>query len=131
MPKLRQCVSCGSTTMLPHARRYCPTCRSIKRKNYHMEPERRSQNNTARKARRAASKGTLVKLPCFCGNPNVQGHHPDYTKPLEVIWLCARHHVQLHSILRNGDSKERVQILNRLSELEARKMKELKLRAED
>jgi len=24
-------------------------------------------------------------------------HHPDYSKPLEVIWLCRRHHKRLHA----------------------------------
>lgn len=41
--------------------------------------------------------GRLVKEPCeICGSLDVHGHHPDYTKPLEVSWLCAEHHKQIH-----------------------------------
>lgn len=37
---------------------------------------------------------TLSKSPCNeCGNTNVQAHHEDYLKPLEVVWLCKEHHV--------------------------------------
>lgn len=31
-----------------------------------------------------------------CGDENTDGHHADYSKPLEVIWLCRIHHQQLH-----------------------------------
>ena len=27
----------------------------------------------------------------------VEAHHEDYAKPLEVVWLCGRHHRQLHA----------------------------------
>ena len=30
----------------------------------------------------------------------VEGHHPDYSKPLEVIWMCRRCHFDLHKKLR-------------------------------
>ena len=37
--------------------------------------------------------GILVRQPCgACGNPKVEAHHTDYTKPLEVQWLCKEHH---------------------------------------
>lgn len=45
----------------------------------------------------AIKKGALAKLACMeCGDPEVEGHHPDYSKPLDVVWLCVAHHKQLH-----------------------------------
>ena len=31
-----------------------------------------------------------------CGRENAVGHHPDYAKPLDVIWLCKIHHRERH-----------------------------------
>lgn len=43
------------------------------------------------------SKGNIVRMPCRdCGATEVQGHHPDYSKPLDVIWLCSTHHAEEH-----------------------------------
>ena len=48
--------------------------------------------------RNAVASGKIEKLPCeICGNLKSQGHHEDYSKPLEVKWLCAKHHAELHS----------------------------------
>ncbi len=39
--------------------------------------------------------GKIKKLPCRdCGSKNVHAHHPDISKPLEVIFLCPLHHRQ-------------------------------------
>ena len=42
--------------------------------------------------------GRLVPRPCErCGHAiNVQAHHEDYTKPLEVVWLCPPCHGARH-----------------------------------
>lgn len=31
-----------------------------------------------------------------CGEKKTQAHHPDYSKPLDIIWLCKKHHAELH-----------------------------------
>lgn len=49
--------------------------------------------------RRAVRTGEIIKpLRCEkCGvEEELHGHHADYTKPLEVTWLCARCHRQAH-----------------------------------
>lgn len=46
-----------------------------------------------RKLNHAIEYNRITKKPCRdCGNLKVEGHHPDYSKPLEVIWLCRRCH---------------------------------------
>lgn len=44
----------------------------------------------------AIRSGKLVKSPCWCGSKRVEGHHPDYSKPLKVVWLCHKHHKEVH-----------------------------------
>lgn len=45
----------------------------------------------------ALETGKLKRIPCeVCGEIKVDAHHVDYTKRLEVMWLCRRHHIQWH-----------------------------------
>jgi hypothetical protein len=42
-------------------------------------------------------KGFIKKADCVeCGSPESEMHHPDYDKPIEIVWLCREHHVELH-----------------------------------
>lgn len=44
----------------------------------------------------AVESGRLNRKPCeICGSEQSEAHHHDYTKPLDVYWLCTRHHRQL------------------------------------
>lgn len=58
-------------------------------------PEKRRAHEMVRQA---LLKGTLVKQPCEdCGtDKHVDAHHDDYSKPLEVSWLCRRDHMRRH-----------------------------------
>ena len=46
----------------------------------------------------AIALGKLTKQPCeVCGSTKrVNAHHDDYSKPLEVRWLCPKHHSEWH-----------------------------------
>lgn len=45
----------------------------------------------------AIRSGKLNVFPCSkCGAINSEAHHEDYSKPLEVIWLCPKHHAERH-----------------------------------
>lgn len=49
------------------------------------------------KLARAVKCGVVQKLPCFvCGNELSEAHHPSYDLPLDVVWLCAVHHKEIH-----------------------------------
>lgn len=41
----------------------------------------------------AIFRGDLIRQPCeVCGKRNVDAHHDDYARPLDVRWLCRSHH---------------------------------------
>jgi len=53
--------------------------------------------NAQAAARYAIEVGRLVRGVCAeCGAVKVHAHHADYGKPLEVEWLCSRHHKLRH-----------------------------------
>lgn len=53
------------------------------------------------KVARALKNGTLERMPCcMCGTlKNIHAHHDDYSKQLEVMWLCVIHHKSRHAYL--------------------------------
>lgn len=40
----------------------------------------------------AKRKGILIPQPCSACGKKAEAHHNDYTKPLEIVWLCRQHH---------------------------------------
>ncbi|HJV75392.1 MAG TPA: hypothetical protein VJ654_14290 [Noviherbaspirillum sp.] len=49
----------------------------------------------------------IEKWPCqICGSAKVEGHHADYDKPLDVVWLCNKHHREAHALVANDERKE-------------------------
>ena len=50
---------------------------------------------------KAIKKGILSRMPCeVCGKIEVDAHHEDYSKPLDVKWLCRNHHAEHHAKAR-------------------------------
>ena len=52
----------------------------------------------------AVRDGRLKKRPCeACGSTTrINAHHPDYSKPLEVVWLCSICHAATHKEARRA-----------------------------
>ncbi len=44
----------------------------------------------------AIKSGKLVRQPCEKCGRKAQAHHEDYSKPLDVMWLCFTHHREQH-----------------------------------
>lgn len=67
----------------------------MKRSQYGRNPE---QRRVWRKVQTALTNGTLIK-PSRCescdAEVSLEGHHEDYSKPLEVIWLCRLCHAHV------------------------------------
>lgn len=60
-------------------------------------PIERQKINTRNSTRRAIISGRILRQPCeICGDVQVEAHHDDYSKRLEIRWLCKRHHTDLH-----------------------------------
>ena len=60
-------------------------------------PERRKAHHTLRYA---VIKGIVKPHPCWVCGEKAEAHHPDYSSPLDVVWLCSVHHSQTHALLK-------------------------------
>ncbi len=40
----------------------------------------------------------IQKSACFCGQKKVEAHHSNYNSPLDVTWLCRKHHLAWHRL---------------------------------
>lgn len=54
--------------------------------------------------RHAVEQGTLLRQPCErCRALKTHAHHDDYSKPLDVRWLCIQHHADHHVAMREAE----------------------------
>lgn len=86
----------------------------LKRKRpYNKERRKQLLNPKKEKSRSlfryAVKIGQIVRKPCeVCGKPRAEGHHSDYNKPLEVMWLCRIHHAEWHRNNKAVEPKEQL-----------------------
>ena len=110
--KTKVCPICGGAMY-----RYsllCKNCRSqsgkqngnwkggISKNNYAYKLVQKERYPERVKARdvliHAIKDGRIQRGRCEeCGEENAQAHHDDYSKPLEVRWLCRKHHAEIKS----------------------------------
>lgn len=67
--------------------------------NRQKSARQRAKNPVKYLARIKAARYLEKNLQCSVEGCSVPGerHHPDYSKPLEVVYLCKKHHMELHS----------------------------------
>jgi len=63
-----------------------------------MSEEQRRKDTCRSYAHVYLRRGKLVRKDCAsCGSGETQMHHPDYSRPLHVVWLCRPCHLELHA----------------------------------
>lgn len=72
--------------------------KELARKRFQEDYTNNKQKYSAQRAiRRLIKLGMITRQPCErCGNGNGCAHHPDYSKPFDVVWLCQSHHAEEH-----------------------------------
>lgn len=73
----------------------------------------RQENPAAYKAQTALNNalrdGRIIKRPCeLCERADVHAHHRDYSRPLDVIWLCPKCHHRLHAVFPELEGANKV-----------------------
>jgi len=109
-------ASCQSCLKQRDAARYKTEreLRSARQKSYLATPEGKAAHKRAtekwqeqNKLRRAAhvilnnalKYKTIERQLCWVCGTKAEAHHPDYSRPLDVVWLCKKHHHEVHQMI--------------------------------
>lgn len=66
-------------------------------RRYAAKPENRLKIQARNKIKHLCRVGKVTRGPCeVCGGSPTHAHHDDYTKPLDVRWLCRQCHDAVH-----------------------------------
>ena len=113
---MRMCINCGESFSPTGKGSRCVPCRRVWdrewrarrkaagnpvvstptppewRKEWMSHPEQKRRAAARAACRRAIKSGRLVKQGCAVCGSRAEPHHHDYSKPLDVRWLCHGHH---------------------------------------
>ena len=65
--------------------------------DYRESPDVKGKRLTHAAVQMAIRNGKLKRMPCMiCGNEKTDAHHDNYSRPLDVVWLCRLHHAERH-----------------------------------
>lgn len=107
-----ECSSCRGvieSNRVASNQKFCKECQRVylneyrTKKNYLTIGKNTKTKHYARTyANTYLKRGKLKKKPCeVCGASEVEMHHEDYSKPLQVNWLCRKHHMDNHKKTKN------------------------------
>lgn len=88
------CKDCVRTRVLAHRSLNLEMIRAYDRSRGYRVYDR-NKERARQLVYNAVRRGELQKQPCWCGAPG-EAHHHDYSRPLDVDWLCKTHHGMEH-----------------------------------
>lgn len=96
---MKSCSNCDNPRR--KSGNYCLSCHAGKqrefRQHHSLTESQRMKMNARSYLHVYVKRGKIIKAPCAkCNNIKSEAHYPDYSKPLEVIWLCRECHLKLH-----------------------------------
>ena len=118
---LNKCIECSKLDALQHRNLNLGKIREYDRLRGKLEHRKKINVENTKKSRlsiigytsshsavaRALKKGSLIKQACcMCNSIMSIAHHDDYSKPLDVMWLCSVHHKSRHVYLKFLDSSK-------------------------
>lgn len=80
---------------------YCWEChaaymRRTRPKHSELTAEARKKANARSYANVYQRRGKILPMQCCKCGADAEKHHPDYEKPVEVVWLCRECHIKHH-----------------------------------
>ncbi len=103
---MRMCCGCGTAPAMRQERSsYCLPCHAQKTREWRQRhpyatlPALSRFKSTMRAyANVYAKRGKIEKCDCYmCGATEAEKHHPDYSQPLMIVWLCRKCHLDAHT----------------------------------
>ncbi len=101
---LSKCMECARAASREHRLNNISAYKKRERIAYRKQRAKKTIQGLARTALSQAVIGGRIKRPKRCSSckseGTIQGHHEDYTKPLDVVWLCRLCHAARHREMR-------------------------------
>lgn len=124
--RLNKCRDCTKADVATHRRKHIKEIRAYDRsRGNRQDPSYMSmyRDSNPEKYRahiavgNAVRAGRLVRQPCeVCGRAEVHAHHDDYSRPLDVRWLCPACHAQHHAKHDTEHPRQRTVMANSAKE---------------
>lgn len=110
---MKLCYKCHER---PRTAKYCNPCSAEYarkwRATHPLNEEQKRKDACRSYANVYLKRGKLSREPCRqCGSHDSQMHHPDYTQPLNVEWLCRKCHLAHHRSEKAGLTYQRVSLI--------------------
>lgn len=106
MKNLEPKCSCGAERK--PWRTYCVVCANRHRKRHcEKTPGAKMKANARSYLHVYVRRGKVAKTPCACGSLLVEAHHEDYSRPLDVVWLCRKCHGKKHGFTVRAPNRHR------------------------